>query len=387
MNTPHKLITYFDTPEKESKERIQADANLLSSDPRFSQILEAFPDLALVLNQHRQILMCNSKALNIFKTTNLNDVLGKRFGEAFNCIHHAELEAGCGTSTFCKECGAAKALKHTHEKHTDAEEECRIISSLDEKEISYDFFVRTQPVKFNEHEFIIFSVRDISGDKRRETLERIFFHDVLNTAGAVNGLANLLPNVENEKDRIDIMAVLINSADQLLNEITSQRELRNAENGNLSVNIGVTSVNKIIWSSFELYSNHELAKGKNFKFDTFKNDVEIVVDKTLIVRSIGNLIKNALEATPEGRQVKLYAVDEDESISFCVYNDSVIPENVKLQLFQRSFSTKEKKGRGLGLYSVKLIVEQYMKGKVGFISNDREKTIFTINLPKAVLNS
>ena len=382
MYKSNRLITYFDIPERDSKEQLKEDADLFCSDSRFVQILEAFPDLALVLNKRRQIIKCNKKALRVFNVENPDEILGKRFGEAFHCIHHSETEAGCGTSMFCRECGAAKALKHTREKQIEAEEECRIITSANNKEISYDFFVRTQPLKFKQNDFTIFSVRNISGDKRRETLERIFFHDVINTAGAVNGLANLLPIITNENERVEITDVLIDSSDQLLNEISTQREIRNAENGNLNVNVELTTINKIIWSSFELYSKHELAKGKGFKFDTFKNDVEIAVDKTLVIRSIGNLIKNALEATPEGGQIKLYAIHNEDSVSFCVYNNKVIPENVKIQLFQRSFSTKSQKGRGIGLYSVKLIVEQYLNGKVSFVSNEQDKTIFTIQLPQ-----
>jgi sensor histidine kinase regulating citrate/malate metabolism len=50
-------------------------------------------------------------------------------------------------------------------------------------------------------------------------------------------------------------------------------------------------------------------------------------------------------------------------------------------LFQRSFSTKASAGRGIGTYSVKLLVEQYLKGSVSFISDSESKTIFTLKIP------
>ncbi|MEW6195823.1 MAG: ATP-binding protein, partial [Bacteroidota bacterium] len=50
------------------------------------------------------------------------------------------------------------------------------------------------------------------------------------------------------------------------------------------------------------------------------------------------------------------------------------------------FSTKQKKGRGIGLYSVKLIIEQNLKGKVSFVSNEQVGTIFTIEMPRHFIN-
>jgi sensor histidine kinase regulating citrate/malate metabolism len=52
-----------------------------------------------------------------------------------------------------------------------------------------------------------------------------------------------------------------------------------------------------------------------------------------------------------------------------------------MQLFQRSFSTKGN-GRGIGTYSIKLLTENYLKGKVSFFSNEEEGTVFSIELNK-----
>ena len=48
-------------------------------------------------------------------------------------------------------------------------------------------------------------------------------------------------------------------------------------------------------------------------------------------------------------------------------------------MFQRSFSTKGA-GRGLGTYSIKLLGEKYLNGKVGFISEQGRGTIFSVEL-------
>ncbi|MCP4426270.1 MAG: ATP-binding protein, partial [Chloroflexi bacterium] len=52
-----------------------------------------------------------------------------------------------------------------------------------------------------------------------------------------------------------------------------------------------------------------------------------------------------------------------------------MPRDVQLQVFQRSFSTKGS-GRGLGTYSMKLLSERYLDGRVSFQSSLAEGTIF-----------
>ncbi|CAG0934623.1 partial Sensor protein DivL, partial [Rhodocyclaceae bacterium] len=102
----------------------------------------------------------------------------------------------------------------------------------------------------------------------------------------------------------------------------------------------------------------------------------------ILRRILGNLVKNALEATPRGGTVTLSCTDDGGRVIFGVTNPGVMPEEVQLQIFQRSFSTKAGTGRGIGTYSVKLFGERYLKGKVAFTSREPEGTTFTLSIPK-----
>jgi len=59
----------------------------------------------------------------------------------------------------------------------------------------------------------------------------------------------------------------------------------------------------------------------------------------------------------------------------------LMPEPVRLQIFQKSFSTKGA-GRGLGTYSMRLFSERYLKGAVTFRSTKSEGTRFLARYPK-----
>jgi sensor histidine kinase regulating citrate/malate metabolism len=72
-----------------------------------------------------------------------------------------------------------------------------------------------------------------------------------------------------------------------------------------------------------------------------------------------------------------------DEVLISVQNPGAMPERVRLQMFQRSFSTKGDDGRGVGTYSVKLFGERYLGGRVTFTSDQAAGTCFTVTLPLA----
>jgi len=50
----------------------------------------------------------------------------------------------------------------------------------------------------------VVSLRDISHEKRRQALERVFFHDILNTLSALSNWTHLLNQASGE--RLDVRA-------------------------------------------------------------------------------------------------------------------------------------------------------------------------------------
>ncbi len=60
-----------------------------------------------------------------------------------------------------------------------------------------------------------------------------------------------------------------------------------------------------------------------------------------------------------------------------------MPEAVRQQVFQRSFSTKGGKGRGIGTYSARLLAERYLGGRLTFSSTADAGTSFVLELPPA----
>jgi signal transduction histidine kinase len=110
-------------------------------------------------------------------------------------------------------------------------------------------------------------------------------------------------------------------------------------------------------------------------------DVTFASDKSLLARVLGNMIKNALEATPPEGVVTIGCDADDDNVDFWVHNESAMPREVQLQVFQRSFSTKGQ-GRGVGTYSIKLLTELYLNGEVSFASTPETGTTFRVSYPR-----
>lgn len=381
MYTADRITSYFDNPVRSTVDEIQRDADFLANQNIVNKLLAGFPTAAVMLDKHRQIVTYNKKAENLLNPSGDKTLCGQRMGEAIGCIHAFEMPAGCGTSKFCEECGAGKCNKFTRETFQGCSEECRITVNTGNIESALDLRVHTSILELDKNSYTVFAVEDIQNEKRRKVLEKIFFHDVLNTAAAVYGISEIIRDTDDMEEVNTFKENLYTSSEQLIKEIQYQRDLVNAEQGTLTISIDNMSINEILTHSYNLYRNHMLSKDKIFSLKPIDENFIIKSDSTLLIRCIGNLIKNAFEAVSKNQQVYVYAKREGDEAVFYVKNDGVIPENIQLQIFQRSFSTKAASGRGIGTYSVKLLVEQYLNGKVSFISNENLGTIFSIRIP------
>jgi signal transduction histidine kinase len=226
-------------------------------------------------------------------------------------------------------------------------------------------------------------MKDVSAEKRRRVLERVFFHDVMNTVSGIYQVAETLAEggkVSPEERKL-YGQWLVQLSERLVDEIKHQQKLLDAETGELKLELGAVCIRQIMEDVLALYSNHTVAKDRALLLEHAPDRV-ILSDAAILRRILGNLVKNALEATEPGGTVTMRCSDTDDEVVFSVRNPGIMPEGVQLQLFQRSFSTKGK-GRGIGTYSVKLFGERYLNGRVWFVSRPDEGTTFNFSLPVA----
>jgi len=380
------MQTYFASPDRATisdlKDEIEKTQNL----PLVIELSYLISDPFIILNPQRQIVYCNASLSQLLKLADPSEIYGKRPGEALNCLHSMEQEGGCGTTESCKYCGAVNAIVSSQESVDEIkEEECRL--QVDEDNLSFDFKVRAKTLKIENRFFTLVIIKDISDDKRRQVLERIFFHDIVNTAGGINGIVELMKDAT-EDELNEYIGLIESSSETLLEEINAQKDLLAAETESLEIEYDRVNSLEILNAVLSVYKNHQVAKGKSIEVSEDTQPFDFMSDPRLLIRTIGNMSKNALEAEPKGMKVSLGAKLEDDQAVFWVNNPSVMPDFTRKQIFQRSFSTKGK-GRGIGTYSIKILVENYLKGIVEFESTEKRGTIFLVRIPlkDGVLNT
>jgi hypothetical protein len=373
------METKFAPAERAPELEVHNLFEILSGVPLLDEILGSVPDALLFLNEHRQIVFANRATFCFLGIEPTPEVLGSRPGEALGCVHATETAGGCGTTEFCQTCGAVQAILAAQKGNSDVQE-CRI--AIKDSFDAVDLKVSTAPFKYDGELFTICAIQDISHEKRRRTLERTFFHDVLNTAGGLQGYTELLQ--ESEPEEVPEVATKVSEiAQHLIEEIESQRSLMAAEADELSVNLSDLRTKEVLEELAVAYRRHKVAADRNIVVAAESENLDIRSDHALLLRVLGNMVKNALEASSAGETVTLGTTREAGEVEFWVHNSAHMPRDVQLQVFKRSFSTKGA-GRGIGTYSIRLLVARYLDGSVDFESSEGHGTTFRVRLPSEI---
>jgi len=373
--------SHFAPAKRSTTEQILREYEEVESQKFFTKVFSAMTGIGAVIDKNRQIVYANDDLLSMLGINSLELILGRRPGEIISCIHSAEEPSGCGTARACAFCGAVNAILDSQRTGIKTMKETRITSLIDGKHKSWDLNIISTPISFNGDQFYILILQDISEEKRRAALEKIFFHDLLNSAGGLHGLLRILKEGTSPEETREIISLSEEISESIIEEILMQRQIRAAENGELKVKIDFTNSIELLDSAIGKISFHEVGRDRNIVKTEDSVNIEFETDKLLLQRVLINLLKNALEATGVGGTIQTGIKDDEDKIIFWVKNDQVIPQDVQMQLFQRSFTTKGT-GRGLGTYSIRLLTENYLEGKVSFLSNETDGTVFSIEINK-----
>ena len=372
--------TFHAPAERNDAVEVAAEMKYVEDFGYLKDIFDGMPDVAVVLNLKRQIVYANEGLLSILPGKELNEIIGSRPGEAIDCIHSNENEGGCGTSESCRFCGAVNAILQSSKLDKKVEMECRIVSFIEEEEVSFDYKVTATPIIISDQSFTMMYMQDISSEKRKMALERIFFHDILNTAGGIQGFTSFLKQTDDASTMKEYVKVVDQLSHDLVDEIHAQRALVMAENEDLILNFEELDADTLMEEVKGTISYHVVAEEREIELSRPLSTCIFFCDAILVKRILINMLKNALEASEAHTKVLIGYKEDQGRITFFVHNNQYMTKDVQLQVFKRSFSTKGK-DRGLGTYSIKLLGEKYLKGKVWFETDPDKGTTFFVNLP------
>lgn len=372
-----RLVPLF-AAERTSQDVVALQARIFSEHPA-TEILNRLPLGVVVFNATRQIVYANEAFDTLSKSESNESLLGLRLGEALSCLGAQSGADGCGSADVCSTCRATQALAASVLGQDATAADCSITRHGCEVLENLDFRIWVWRLSHGDSVFHVAVLRSIQAEKRLALMERIFYHDILNLVSGMQGVCELMRE-EEECTRNAEVDLLLFAVERVSDLIVSQRDFSLAERGEYEITPVKMGTLSLLTDITALMRREASCRTKTLTLDPDTADAYFASDRKLVTRILVNMLKNALEATPAGGVVTAGCDLEDGYVRFWVHNPGVVSKEARVQIFQRTFSTKGR-GRGLGTYGMKLFAEHYLGGTVGFTTDDVEGTRFFVRLP------
>lgn len=347
--------------------------------PMVRAILDSIEGLVMILDEQRRVLAANPELLESLEIQETEPLIGKLPGDALGCIHSEETPLGCGSAPACTQCGTLLAIVTSQERKQPYPAECCLSIRRGQRLESCEFQVRATPLVLGAHRLTILVLQDISASKRRDVLESLFFHDVRDAVQGITAWSEALGLADGDPQGV---ARRILALSQRLNDqVAWKHRLFQAEAGTLGLKLEDAPVAACLGRLRTQFEDSELSRGRTLEIQAPPEGARLRTDLDVLLQVLGDMVANALEATPPGGTVRVWWEAGEGGGRFSVHNPGAMAEEVALRVFQRTFTTKPEPGRGLGTYSMKILGENFLGGRVSFGSAANEGTTFTLQLP------
>lgn len=169
-------------------------------------------------------------------------------------------------------------------------------------------------------------------------------HEIRNPMTTVRGYMQILREKKEymqEVESIDLMIEELDRANKIITEFLSLAK-------NKMVELKPLSLNSILTNIFPLLESNALINGKGI---SLKTEIlpDLLLDENEIRQLIYNLINNALESNPAGKNVEIRTYMENNDVVLAVRDQGKGIEQETLQKLGTPFFTTKEHGTGLGL--------------------------------------
>lgn len=219
---------------------------------------------------------------------------------------------------------------------------------------------------------------------RQKRVEQILRHDLKSPLQAILTLPELLLEDENlTEEQVAMIEGVGNASVSMLDIINSSLALYKMESGVYQPHLESVSLLPVLGRTFD--SLKGIIKNRTFQLwldeqeITEGDDCFVQGEELLLYTLFSNLIKNAIEASPDGERITV-SLKSGNPFKIAITNVGSVPEVIRESFFEE-FSTSGKEfGTGLGTYSAKLICDT-LKGDISLDSSVENQTTIEIHLP------
>jgi CheY-like chemotaxis protein len=226
----------------------------------------------------------------------------------------------------------------------------------------------------------------IEAARLREDVERMSRHDLKTPLSVIIATPDLvLMNDKLEPDQIELLKMIKQSGYRMLNMIDRSLDLYKMETGVYQFRPEamdlVKAVRRVFEDSRDAASRHKIALHIRIDGDEAADDAtfEVTGEELLCYSMLANLVKNAVEASPENAPVTV-SLERGSPNVVSVHNQGVVPEEIRDRFFEKYTTAGKATGTGLGTYSARLIAETH-GGSVHLETREETGTTVSVHLP------
>ncbi|MFC1500424.1 response regulator [Candidatus Zixiibacteriota bacterium] len=232
------------------------------------------------------------------------------------------------------------------------------------------------------------NVQLVEAAELREDVDRISRHDLKNPLAVILGAPDVIGLEKNLSERQEKMLGMIRTSGyRMLDMIDRSLDLYKMETGAYTFDpeeVDLVEVfDKIKGEVEPRCSEKDITCGLTIDGKPAGDEqaVKTEGEPLLCYSMLANLIKNAIEAAPEGSTISI-DLKSGATPAASIRNQGAVPEEIRERFFEKYVTSGKKKGTGLGTYSARLIAET-LGGSIELDSSEADHTTITVTLKPA----
>jgi len=238
-------------------------------------------------------------------------------------------------------------------------------------------------------EGVVVVIQNITEMKRIDNMKTEFVsmvsHELRTPLTSIRGFAELMMMKEFPKERRDhYLNIILKDSSRLMRLIDNLLDLSKLESGQITLNLEPVKIDEFIP---EILVSFESQKSPHrIIFRSEGNVPMLMLDRDMFSNVITNLVSNAVKYSPGGGEINITVSVEDAKVKVSVRDQGIgLAPEMQEKVFDKFFRvdsslTRETSGTGLGLATVKYIVEGF-GGKIWVESEIGKGSNFIFTLP------
>ncbi|MEJ5988650.1 response regulator [Ramlibacter sp. PS3R-8] len=218
----------------------------------------------------------------------------------------------------------------------------------------------------------------------REEVERIARHDLKTPMASIASVPRLL----RERRALDptedeLLGMVERAAQRVLSMVNLSLDLFRMEEGTYRLRAQAVDLGAMAQTVMGELQAHARSKQLRLVLDLPEQPLHAQGEELLCYSTLANLVKNALEASPEGAEVRITlrrSSDGDgDAVALDIHNAGQVPPELRDRFFEKYATHGKAGGTGLGAYSARLMA-RVQRGSLRMQSGEQGTTL-SLRLP------